>query len=170
LWGWTNGRWAHAGVVVSSDRIGSVGVTANHAEGMGLIYAALRENFFDSTDWQNNFPVNAGGSIPDGGTLVRTFAVTNMLGVLDRVELNLQIRHPRRGDLIVTLTSPRNRTVTVFRSVPIRQSTPAHLTTNRLVFGFSGNQPNGVWKLSIKHAYRTRSGTLDAATLSLTTR
>ena len=170
LWGWTNGRWGHAGVLVSSDDTTGAGFVANHALGTGLIFSALRNQFPDSPVWKNEVPVSGTGNIPDAATLVRTFTVSNMLGTIDSVALNLQIRHPRRGDLIVTLTSPRNRTVTVFRSAPIRQSTPAHLTTNRLVLGFSGNQPNGVWKLGIKDAYRTRSGTLDAATLSLTTR
>jgi subtilisin-like proprotein convertase family protein len=170
LWGWTNGRWGHTGVLVSSDDTTGAGFVANHALGTGLIFSALRNQFPDSSVWKNEVPVSGTGNIPDAATLVRTFTVSNMLGTIDSVALNLQIRHPRRGDLMVTLTSPRNRTVTVFSTVPIRQSTPAHLATNRLVFGFSGNQPNGVWKLGIKDAYRTRSGTLDAATLSLTTR
>ena len=170
LWGWTNGRWGHTGVLVSSDDTTGAGFVANHALGTGLIFSALRNQFLDSPVWKNEVPVSGTGNIPDAATLVRTFTVSNMLGTIDSVALNLQIRHPRRGDLMVTLTSPRNRTVTVFSTVPIRQSTPAHLATNRLVFGFSGNQPNGVWKLGIKDAYRTRSGTLDAATLSLTTR
>jgi len=170
LWGWTNGRWGHTGVLVSSDDTTGAGFVANHALGTGLIFSALRNQFPDSPVWKNEVPVSGTGNIPDAATLVRTFTVSNMLGTIDSVALNLQIRHPRRGDLMVTLTSPRNRTVTVFSTVPIRQSTPAHLATNRLVFGFSGNQPNGVWKLGIKDAYRTRSGTLDAATLSLTTR
>jgi len=157
-------------VLVSSDDTTGAGFVANHALGTGLIFSALRNQFLDSPVWKNEVPVSGTGNIPDAATLVRTFTVSNMLGTIDSVALNLQIRHPRRGDLMVTLTSPRNRTVTVFSTVPIQQSTPAHLATNRLVFGFSGNQPNGVWKLGIKDAYRTRSGTLDAATLSLTTR
>ena len=170
IWGWTNGRWAHLGVLVSSDDFSSVGVTANHAQGMGLILAALRNQFPSSPVWQNEVPVNAIGNIPDAGTLTRTFVVSNMLGVLQEVRLDLQIRHARRGDLQITLTSPQNRTITLFKSAPVKQASPTNLSTNRLVFGFDGQKANGAWKLSIKDAYRSRVGTLDAATLYLTTR
>ena len=170
IWGWTNNRWAHFGVVVSSDRSAGLGVTANHALGMGLIFAALTNQFPNSPVWKNEVPVNAIGNIPDASTLTRTFAVTNMLGVLQGVRLDLQIRHARRGDLQITLTSPQNRTVTLTRSLPVSKASPAHLNTNLVVAGFSGQKANGVWKLSIKDAYRTCTGTLDAATLHLTTR
>jgi len=170
LWGWTNGRWAHLGVVVSSDDTTFFGATANHALGMGLIFSALRNQFPNSPIWKNEVPVNAIGNIPDASTLTRTFAVTNMLGVIQEVKLDLQIRHPRRGDLLITLTSPKNKVVTVYRTVSLKQASPSHLSTNRVVFGFDGQTANGVWRLSIKDAYKTRTGTLDAATLHLTTR
>ena len=170
LWGRTDGRWAHLGVVVSSDKTTLVGVTANHALGNGLIFSALQKQFPDSPVWRNEVPVNSIGSIPDGGTLTRTFSVSKMLGVIEKVELNIQIRHPRRGDLQITLTSPQNRSVTIFRTVSVRQSSPPNLSAQKLVLGFIGQKANGIWKLSIKDAYRTRAGTLDAATLHLTTR
>ena len=169
IWGWVNGRWAHAGVVVSSDDETMVGVAANHPSGMGLIFSALRDQFPDSPVFQNSVAVSGVGAIPDAGTLTKTFVVTKMLGTIKDVTLDLDIRHPRRGDLIITLTSPKNKAITIFKSVAFRNASPANLITTKEVLGFSGQLPNGIWKLSIKDAYRTRTGSLNAASLHLTT-
>jgi len=137
--------------------------------GRELIFPALRNQFPDSPVWKNEVPVNAIGAIPDGATLTKTFVVTKMLGTIKDVMLDLDIRHPRRGDLIITLTSPRNKAITIFKSVASKNANPANLITTKQVLGFSGQLPNGTWKLSIKDAYRTRSGSFNAASLHLTT-
>ena len=169
LWGWINGVWSHSGVLVSSDSRTFAGYVANHAAGRELIFSALRDQFPDSPVWKNEVPVNAIGAIPDGATLTKTFVVTKMLGTIKDVTLDLDISHPRRGDLIITLTSPKKKAVTIFRSVAFRKASPANLITTKQVLGFSRQLPNGIWKLSIKDAYRTRTGSLNAASLHLTT-
>ena len=170
IWGWVKGRWAHTGVVVSSDSETNVGVVANHPEGMSLIFSALQDQFPDSPVFRNTVAISGVGAIPDAGTLTRTFTVANMLGGVQSIKLKLNIRHPRRGDLVITLRSPRNKTVTVLQSVPIKNSSPANLSAILNVNGFSSTDPNGTWTLTIKDAYRTRTGNLLAAGMDITTR
>ena len=170
IWGWVNGRWVHTGVVVSSDRRFSFGVVANHPSGMSLIISALRDQFSDSLVYQNSFSASAAGAIPDAGTLTRTFTVANMLGGVQSIKLNLDIKHPRRGDLLITLRSPQNRTLTIWKSVAVKNSSPANLSAILNVNGFSSADPNGTWTLTIKDVYKTRAGTLLAAGMDITTR
>lgn len=170
IWGWVNGRWAHAGVVVSSDSKTMCGVVANHPSGMSLIVSALKDQFSDSATYLNSFAAIGVGTIPDAGTLTRTFTVANMLGGVESIKLNLNIQHPRRGDLVITLRSPRNKTVTVLQSVPIKNSSPANLSSILNVNGFSSADPNGTWTLTIKDVYKTRSGNLLAAGMDISTR
>lgn len=170
IWGWVKGRWAHTGVVVTSDFKTQVGVVANHPEGMNLIFSALQDQFPDSPIFKNTVAVSGVGSIPDAGTLTRTFVVSNMLGLTQSIKLNFYINHPRRGDLVITLRSPQKKVVTVFRSIPIKNSSPANLSAILDVNGFSSADPNGTWTLTIKDVYKTRAGTLLAAGMDITTR
>jgi len=170
IWGWVNGRWAHTGVVVTSDSKTRVGVVANHPEGMSLIFSALQDQFPDSPVFRNTVAVSEVGAIPDAGTLSKTFVVSRMLGTTQTLKLNLNIQHPRRGDLVIALRSPQNKTVTLLQSVSLKNSSPANLVASLDVAGFSGVVPNGIWTLTIKDVYKTRSGTLLAAGMNITTR
>ena len=170
IWGWVNGRWAHTGVVVTSDSKTMVGVVANHPEGMSLIFSALQDQFPDSPVFRNTAAVNGVGTIPDAGTLTKIFTVSNMLGRTQSIKLNFYIKHPRRGDLVITLRSPQKKVVTVLQSVSLRQSSPADLVASLDVKGFTSSDPNGTWTLTIKDAYRTRTGNLLAAGMDITTR
>jgi len=170
LWGWANGRWAHSGVLVSSDDTTGAGFVANHALGTGLIFSALRNQFPDSPVWKNEVPVSGTGNIPDAATLVRTFTVSNMLGRIQTINLSLVAPHQRGGDLIVTLRSPSGKTVRLTTAVSPPRSTPRNLTlSSKLVSGFSGLSPNGAWTLSIKDCYRKNTGSLQSASLQITT-
>jgi subtilisin-like proprotein convertase family protein len=170
IWGWVNGRWAHIGVVVSSDDTTMVGVVANHPSGMGLIFSALRDQFPDSPVIQNSIPVGGVGAIPDAGTLTKTFTVANMLGRLKTINLSLVAPHQRRGDLIVTLRSPSGKTVRLTTAVSTARSSPPNLTlSSKGVSGFSGLSPNGAWTLSVKDCYRKNTGSLQSASLQITT-
>ncbi|NBV97089.1 MAG: hypothetical protein EBT30_06010 [Verrucomicrobia bacterium] len=170
IWGWVNGRWAHTGVVVTGDSKTMVGVVANHPEGMSLIFSALQDQFPDSPVFRNTVAVSEVGAIPDAGTLSKTFVVSRMLGTTQTLKLNLNIQHPRRGDLVIALRSPQNKTVTLLQSVSLKNSSPANLVASLDVAGFSGVVPNGIWTLTIKDVYKTRSGTLLAAGMNITTR
>jgi subtilisin-like proprotein convertase family protein len=170
IWGWVNGRWAHAGVVVSGDAATMVGVVANHPSGMSLIFSALREQFPDSPVIQNSVPVSGVGAIPDAGTLTKTFTVANMLGRLKTINLSLVAPHQRGGDLIVTLRSPSGKTVRLTTAVSTANSSSPNLTlSSKGVSGFSGLSPNGVWTLSIKDCYRKNTGSLRSASLQIMT-
>ena len=171
LWGWINGVWAHSGVLVSSDDTTGAGFVANHAAGRELIFSALRNQFPDSPVWKNEVLVNAIGAIPDGATLTKTFVVTKMLGGVQTINLSLVAPHQRRGDLIVTLRSPRGKTVRLTTAVSTASSSPPNLTlSSKVVSGFSGLSPNGVWTLSIKDCYRKNTGSLQSASIQITTR
>ena len=170
IWGWVKGRWAHTGVVVSSDDTTMVGVVGNHPEGMSLIFSALQDQFPDSPVFRNTVAVSGVGAIPDAGTITKSFTVANMLGSVQSIKLNLNIEHPRQGDLVITLRSPENKTVTVLKSVPIAKASRKNLIGTLNVFGFSSSVPNGTWTLTIKDVYRTRTGTVLAAGMDITTR
>jgi hypothetical protein len=170
IWGWVKGRWAHTGVVVSSDSTTMVGVVGNHPSGMSLIFSALRDQFPDSPVFQNLVSVGGVGAIPDAGTLTKTFTVVNMLGRLKTINLSLVAPHQRGGDLIVTLRSPSGKTVRLTTAVSPPRSTPRNLTlSSKLVSGFSGLSPNGAWTLSIKDCYRKNTGSLQSTSLQITT-
>jgi hypothetical protein len=170
IWGWVNGRWAHAGVVVSSDATTMVGVVANHPSGMRLIFSALRDQFPDSPVFQNSVAVSGVGAIPDAGILTKTFTVANMLGRLKTINLSLVAPHQRGGDLIVTLRSPSGKTVRLTTAVSPARSSPSNLTlSSKRVSGFSGLSPNGIWTLSVKDCYRKNTGSLQSASLQITT-
>jgi subtilisin-like proprotein convertase family protein len=110
------------------------------------------------------------GAIPDAGTLTKTFTVANMLGRLKTINLSLVAPHQRGGDLIVTLRSPSGKTVRLTTAVSPPRSTPRNLTlSSKLVSGFSGLSPNGAWTLSIKDCYRKNTGSLQSASLQITT-
>jgi len=170
IWGWVKGRWAHTGVVVSSDDTTMVGVVANHPSGMSLIFSALQDQFPDSPVFRNTVAVSGVDAIPDAGTITKSFTVANMLGSVQSIKLNLNIEHPRQGDLVITLRSPENKTVTVLKSVPIAKASRKNLIGTLNVFGFSSSVPNGTWTLTIKDVYRTRTGTVLAAGMDITTR
>ena len=170
IWGWIKGRWAHAGVVVSGNAKNTVGVVGNHPAGMNMIYSALQDQFPGSPVFQNSVTAIGVGAIPDAGSLTKTFTVANMLGRAQSIKLNLDIRHPRRGDLVIALRSPQNKTVTVLQSVSLRQSSPANLVASLNVKGFAGVDPNGIWALTIKDVYKTRAGTLMSAGMDIITR
>jgi subtilisin-like proprotein convertase family protein len=93
-----------------------------------------------------------------------------MLGRTQSIKLNFYIKHPRRGDLVITLRSPQNKVVTVLQSVPVKNSSSANLSAILNVNGFSGADPNGTWTLTIKDVYRTKTGNLLAAGMDITTR
>lgn len=170
IWGWVKGRWAHTGVVVSSDSKTMCGVVANHPSGMSLIFSALQDQFPDSPVFRNTVAVSGVGAIPDAGTITKSFTVADMLGSVQSIKLNLNIEHPRQGDLVITLRSPENKTVTVLQSVPIAKASRKNLIGTLNVFGFSSSVPNGTWTLAIKDVYRTRTGTVLAAWMDITTR
>jgi hypothetical protein len=168
IWGWIKGRWVHAGVVVGVGKT-SLGVVGNHPSGMNLIFSALKDQFPDSPIYQNSFAASGVGDIPDAGTLTKTFTVANIVGRTQSIQLNLNIQHPRRGDLVITLRSPEGRTVTVLQSVPIAKPSRTNLIGTLDVFGYKSSDPYGTWTLTIKDVYRTKTGTLLAAGMDITT-
>lgn len=133
-------------------------------------------------------------AVPDNGVLVRTFTVAGAGPVLWDLDVVLNVTHPNSGDLDVTLTSPAGTVVTlttdnggtndnVFAGTRFddQADTPVTdaATTNLVALAtvapeqpldrFYGQNPNGVWTLSISDDAATNVGAFVSASLVLAT-
>lgn len=177
IWVWNNGNWVFAGVLVSGlewleDSWAFIGVCSLNQRGWGLIIAAVDNtggagDLFTKTVSLANVPL----AIPDKGSAVRTFTVSGLVGGVKTINLSLVAPHQRRGDLIVTLRSPSGKTVALTTAVTVAKSSPPNLTlSSKVVSGFSGLFPNGLWTLTVKDSYRNNTGSLQSASIQITTR
>jgi len=177
VWVWGGDNWALAGVYVSGlgfpESIWpSIGVCCLNKKWWTLILAALDKtggagDLFTKTVSLANVPL----AIPDKGSAVRTFTVSGLVGGVKTINLSLVAPHQRRGDLIVTLRSPTGKTVALTTAVTVAKSSPPNLTlSSKVVSGFSGLLPNGLWTLTVKDSYRNNTGSLQSASIQITTR
>jgi len=177
IWVWNGSNWAFAGVLVSGshflrDLRSYIGVCSLKPVGWSLIIDALDQiggavNLFTKTVSLANVPL----AIPDKGSAVRTFTVSGLVGGVKTINLSLVAPHQRRGDLIVTLRSPTGKTVALTTAVTVAKSSPPNLTlSSKVVSGFSGLLPNGLWTLTVKDSYRNNTGSLQSASIQITTR
>ncbi|MEZ5406184.1 MAG: S8 family serine peptidase [Verrucomicrobiia bacterium] len=158
-------------------KINQAGFAFNQNYGFGLVdadrFTAYLTNTFGVTPLQieTNEPAFNPLPIPDnqvtGVTVAMEILSTNPL---EEVEVALDILHDRRGDLEGTLTSPQGTTARIFRA-----------TLPEFIFGsedngtnihwsftcntFWGENPKGVWKLTIKDLRANISGVLQACQL-----
>jgi len=178
VWVWIRNSWAFAGVVVSGSQRAQdqgrslIGVYALNKSGMGLVLAAARDAGGSTSLTQKTFSMaGVPAAIQDQGALGRTFTASGMVGVIQEVKINLAVRHQRQGDLIVTLRSPSGKTVTLLSAVAKNKSSGPHLSWSRRgVSGFGGLSANGTWSLAVRDSYRQHTGTLQSASLEITTR
>jgi len=142
-----------------------------------------------------SFPFTAAVAIPDSGTLTRTVTVSGAGAYLWDVDLSTFIQHANSGGtLTIKLMSPQGTTITIsthntFPFLPYyvvewddqapAAATDINLATNILpaslqpegaMGAFIGENPNGVWTLTVTddNADAT-SGNLDVADLIITT-
>ncbi len=177
VWIWNNQDWTFAGVVVSGldttkGKRSSIGVCSLNQGNWGLILSALSQLGGAEFLHKKWVPMGAlPAAIPDQSSINRTLEVTGLLGAIQTIKINLFARHERGGDLIVTLRSPTGKTVRLTTAVTTALSSPPNLTlTSRSIMGFQGLSPNGSWTLTVKDSYKSKIGSLQAASMEITTR
>ena len=177
VWVLRNGEWAFAGVLVSGSEYlynqwSSIGVCSLNKGGWGLITSALKKtgssgDLLKKTVALGNVPV----AIPDQSSVVQTFTVSGLVGVIQGVKVNLAITHPRQGDLAVTLRSPSGKTVTLVSAVVKAKASRANLIlSGKNVLGFTNLSPNGVWTLTVRDSFQQDAGSIQSGSLEITTR
>jgi hypothetical protein len=102
-----------------------------------------------------------GGRITDNSTvgLSRTFRFTSSTP-LENVLVTLNISHPRRGDLTAYLTSPSGRKTRLF--MPTTLDTESDIQFSFCANAFWGENPTGLWRLTVLDTRRNSVGTLNS--------
>lgn len=140
---------------------------------------------YTSTDVPKAIPDFAGTP----GVVTSTLNVSGFSGVLTDVNATLDITHPYDSDVIVTLTSPAGTTVTLINRVggdgdnftsttldddygfnPIASGTAPFSSTfapSSPLSAFNGEDPNGVWTLTVSDNQAVDTGTLNSWSLKL---
>ena len=85
------------------------------------------------------------------------------------VKVSLNISHTYRGDLEVTLTSPSGRVVTLHNRTG-GSADNVILTNQDVSSSFSGSNPNGTWKLSMRDRAARDTGKLNSVSLTISSR
>jgi subtilisin-like proprotein convertase family protein len=128
--------------------------------------------------------------LPDVTTVNSTATAAGIFGTIVDVNVNLDITHTFPGDLDVTLTSPGGTVIELFTDVcgtndnmlvtlddaaptPIGTTCPANGTftpeASAMSSAFAGENPNGVWTLTIVDDAGGDTGTLNGWSLEITT-
>lgn len=146
-------------------------------------------------DQQNTYTNTTALPIPDSGSINSPIAVTGAGTILHRLFLTTDIIHTANGDLNVTLTSPAGTVTTITTRngggnddvfdgtlwadglsatfVPVTDATftdnqpVSDLVPEEAMAAFQGEDPNGVWTLSITDAAPFDTGTLTGWTLNV---
>jgi subtilisin-like proprotein convertase family protein len=105
-------------------------------------------------------------AIPDNNTtgITSNLAVTGT-GTVASLALSLNITHPFRGDLVVTLIAPDNTQFVVSN----RAGGLAHnlVITNQAITSFNGHAAAGTWKLKVQDLASQDVGTLNSWSLNI---
>lgn len=128
-------------------------------------------------------------AIPDAGSVSSTLTVSGFTGTLTDLNAKLNISHTFDSDLTVTLKSPAGTMVTLFSGVggsgdnftdttfdddfffnPIGSGIAPFSSTyapSSPLSAFNGEDPNGVWTLTVSDAALIDTGTLNSWSLDL---
>ncbi|MDT9547293.1 MAG: S8 family serine peptidase [Chlorobium phaeovibrioides] len=162
------------------------GLKFNDSMGFGLVdaYAAvtLAETWSDVSTTINEVSDSARAfglnlAIPDGdGTaLSRTFTIDNAM-LVEHIELGVDLRHMRLGDIIIEITSP-NGTVSTLMDRPTVNAeqpfglsgddsgVPTHLLWDFSSVQFWGEEAAGEWTITLKDVRAEETGTLNSLSL-----
>jgi subtilisin-like proprotein convertase family protein len=151
------------------------GLHVSHDYGFGLVdaHAAVRlaETWQAQSRYDNEYYLSTfrsvNQSIPDGFSGISdTVTMTGALQI-DFVEVDLNLIHPYRGDLVVTLTSPNGT-----ESVLVNRPGNGGDTGDNIVFTLSsthhwGENSAGDWTLTVRDLANQDVGLLNSWTLNL---
>lgn len=162
------------------------GLEFNDSLGFGLVnaYAAVRlaqtwiqtsTALTESEASARAFGLNAAIPDGDGNSYVKTFHIDNNMRV-EHVDLSVDLRHTRLGDLIIQLTSPDGTVSTLMDQPTVDAENPFGLTGSdtgiptHLVWDFSsvqflGETASGDWTVSVKDLRAEETGTIKSLSL-----
>ena len=168
LAGYEKNLWSYN----SADNWNGGGLHFSHDYGFGLVDALaavrLAETWTAQSTSANEVQTSATSSvsaaIPDLGSATRTFTLADDIRI-DHLELTVNITHPNRGDLKITLTSP-DGTVSVLLDKPLGGTD----TADNLVFrlgsnAFWGETSAGNWTVTVLDTKTGNTGTINSLTL-----
>ena len=113
----------------------------------------------------------------DGSTFSRSFEIDSSLSV-EHVELGIDLRHQRMGDLIITLTSP-DGTVSTLMNRPtvnadnaygisgVDSGIPTHLLWDFSSVQFWGEDAAGIWTIEVTDTRAEQTGTIQSLSLRI---
>ena len=163
------------------------GMRYNDKTGFGLVdaYAAVRlaETWTEQNTAFNQVTASArafglNAAIPDGdGVFSRQFRIDNDLSI-EHVELGIDLRHTRMGDLVVELISPNGTVSTLMNRPTASSDAPFGLSgtdsgvPTRLLWDFSsvqfyGEQASGTWTVNVRDVRAEHAGSLNSLSLRL---
>ncbi len=111
----------------------------------------------------------------DGDSFTMSFDIDSPI-MVEHVELGIDVRHERLGDLIITLTSP-NGTVSTLMNRPtvtdelpfgesgIDSGVPTHLLWDFSSVQFWGEEATGTWTVSVTDVRAEQTGTIQSLSL-----
>jgi Ca2+-binding RTX toxin-like protein/subtilisin family serine protease len=161
------------------------GMLFNDQLGFGLVnaYAAVQlADTWTQSDHSINEVVSSARAyglqvaIPDGtGAYSKTFSIDSSIAV-EHVELGIDLRHTRLGDLIIELTSPSGTVSTLMDRPTVNaeqpfglsgadSGVPTHLLWDLSSVQFWGEQATGDWTVSVRDVRAEETGTLSSLSL-----
>ena len=118
-------------------------------------------------------------AIPDGtgSSFTMSFEIDSSLSV-EHVELGMDLRHQRMGDLIITLTSPDGTTSTLMDRPTVNSERPFGLSgqdsgvPSHLLWDFSsvqfwGEEAAGTWTVTVTDVRAEQTGTIQSLSLRI---
>jgi Ca2+-binding RTX toxin-like protein/subtilisin-like proprotein convertase family protein len=160
------------------------GLRFNDNSGFGIVNAAsavaLAQTWTQTDTAINEAVVSArsfgmAAAIPDAGVLTRTFTISNSLRV-EHIELGIDFRHTRLGDLIIEITSPSGTVSTLMNRPTVNSEQPFGLSGDdsgmptRLLWDFSsvqfwGEDAAGQWTISVRDVRAEETGSVSSLSL-----
>ena len=118
-------------------------------------------------------------SIPDGtgSSYTMSFEIDSSLSV-ENVELGIDLRHQRMGDLVITLTSPSGTVSTLMNRPTVNSErpfglsgqdsgVPTHLLWDFSSVQFRGEEAAGTWTINVTDVRAEQTGTIQSLSLRI---
>jgi Ca2+-binding RTX toxin-like protein len=162
------------------------GLQFNDKAGFGIVdaYAAVKlaETWTDVSTATNEVRASARkfgltDAIPDGNGSVytRTFEIDSAINI-EHVELGVDLRHTRMGDLVIELTSPNGTVSTLMNRATVNaeqpfglsgqdSGVPTHLLWDFSSVQFWGEEASGTWTVTVKDLRAEETGTISSLSL-----